>query len=61
MEISDYDFKEWHDHVKKQRDRYKWFIRDILNGVPTIPGMASEYRKLTLDEIKKRARELLDD
>lgn len=60
MKLTDNEIQEWHEHVLKQRDRYRRFIQDICTGVPTIYGMASEYRALKLDEIRKLAKELLE-
>ena len=59
MRLSDDEIQEWHEYVLKQRNRYRRVLEDILNGVPSIIGMASDYRKLTIEEIKSRAREVL--
>lgn len=59
MNIPDHEFEEWHKHVLRQRERYKWLLQDIISGVPTIVGMASDYRPMTLKEIRQRAEELL--
>lgn len=61
MRISDDEFQEWHDHIKRRHDRFKYFIQDIVVGVPKIHGMASEYREMSLKEIKERAKKLLDE
>ncbi len=61
MDISEEEFKEYHAIVKRQRDKYKNLLEDICSGVPEIVGMASDYRHLTLIEIKDRARELLEE
>jgi hypothetical protein len=59
MRLTDDEIQEWHEHVLKQRDKYRNLLEDICTGVPIIRGMASEYRSLTMEEIKKRAKELL--
>jgi hypothetical protein len=60
MAFNDDEFKEWHEIVLKQRNAYKNLLRDIIIGVPTIPGMACTYRDFTLKEIKKAAEDLLN-
>jgi len=60
MYISEEEFKEYHDLIKRQRDSYRNLLEDICSGVPKIAGMASEYRPLTLVEIKDRARKLVE-
>ena len=59
VRIPEDDFMEWYEVLKKQRDDYKRVLQSILGGVPTIPGMACEYRKLTLKEIEKLVRDAL--
>lgn len=61
LRLSDYEIQEWHEHVLRQRDRYASLLQDICCGVPKIRGMASEYRPLTLVEIKEAAHKLLED
>jgi hypothetical protein len=61
MRLTEDECEEYFRIVKKQRDMYKNLLANICIGVPTILGMASEYRQLTLKEIQKLARELLDD
>ena len=58
--FTDDEFQEWHEHIWKQRNCYKHVLENIVTGVPTISGMASGYRKLTLVEIVKMAQEALD-
>jgi len=60
MNIPDHEFKEYHDYIKNQRDRYKSVLQDILIGVPSVRGMASSYRQLTLKEIQELCREVLN-
>ena len=59
MRITDDEIQEWHEHVLRQRNRYRGLLEDILTGVPECRGMASPYKKLTLEEIKERAKALL--
>jgi hypothetical protein len=59
MRFTDDEFEEWHAHVLKQRNRYRSILENIVIGVPIISGMASEYRKLKMEEIVKIAREEL--
>lgn len=61
MRLHEDEIEEWHRLIYKQRQRYRWFLESILNGVPKIRGMASEYRDLTLKEIKRQVKELLSD
>lgn len=59
MRLTDYEIQEWHEYVLRQRDRYKRVLEDIAIGVPTVRGMASSYRRLTLKEIEQIARDTL--
>ena len=61
MRLRDDEVQEWHDHLYEQRNAYRKLLFDIVSGIPTIPGMASTYRPLTLKEIQKRAKDLLNE
>ncbi len=60
MRFPDDEFEEWHEHVYKQRNKFKSLLQNIVTGVPKFGGMASPYRELTLVEIKKLAKEALE-
>lgn len=60
MNIDEREFEEWHEHLYRERNKYKNLLEDILTGVPTVRGMASPYRPMTLEEIRKRVEALLD-
>jgi hypothetical protein len=57
--FTDEEFEEWHEYLWNQRNRFKRILEMIVTGVPTIPGMASDYRKLKMEEIVKMAQEAL--
>lgn len=61
MRLHDDEIQEWHEHIWRQRNRYRRLLENICTGVPIIYGMASDYRQLKLDEIRKMAKELLED
>lgn len=61
MRLHDDEIQEWHEYVVRQRNRYRRLLEQICSGVPLIYGMASDYRPLKLEEIKKLARELLEN
>lgn len=50
--IREDELMEWHAYVKNQRDRYKEALEVIQMGsCPTVPGMASDYRKMKREEL----------
>lgn len=61
MRLHDDEIQEWHEQLWRQRNRYRRLLEDICSGVPIVYGMASEYRPLKLDEIRKRSKELLEE
>lgn len=61
LHLSRDEAQEWHEYVLMQRNKYKSILEDIVSGVPKCLGMASDYRQLTLIEIKRIAKEALRD
>lgn len=59
MILRDDEIQEWHEILLRQRNRYRFLLEQICAGVPT-SGMATPYRMLKLEEIRKMAKDLLE-